>query len=169
MKLITQILHRYKQELGKDFEAYHNHAQRVYQYAIIFLLMRENKKLAIASAFHDLDIWTSKSMDYLPGSAALARQYLLDSDFGLLPEEMDFIIQNHHKLRPITGNIEAEAFRKADLTDVTAGHRRFNIPESIISETEKKFPRKGFTPLVLKKSLVHALNHPLRPFPMIKW
>lgn len=169
MKLITQILHKHTTELGQDYEAYHNHAQRVYYYGITFLLMRENTKLAIAAAFHDLDIWTGKSMDYIPGSVTLARRYLESSDFGILADEVGFIIKKHHKLRPIKGNIEAEAFRKADLTDLSRGHIRYNLPESIISETERKYPRLGFTKLIIKKSLGYACLNPSRPFPMIKW
>lgn len=169
MKLITQILHKYATELGKDHDAYHNHAHRVYHYAVTFLLMRESRKLAIAAAFHDLDIWVGKSMDYLPGSVVLARSYLENSDFNILPDELEFIIKNHHKLRRVKGNIEAEAFRKADLTDLSGGRIRFNLPESIISETERKHPRLGFTKLVIKKSLSDAVRNPSRPFPMIKW
>ncbi len=56
LKLIGQILHKYRDALGPDYHAYHNHAQRVYTYATTLLLMRENKKLAIAAAFHDLDM-----------------------------------------------------------------------------------------------------------------
>lgn len=155
--------------MGADFDAYHNHAQRVYHYATTLLLMRESKKLAISAAFHDLDIWVNQTMNYLPGSAHLANTYLSGSDYQLLPEEIKFIISQHHKLRKIKGNIEAEAFRKADLIDLTAGKIRFNIPISIIQDLERQYPRKAFTKLILRKSFHHALNHPLNPFPMIKW
>jgi len=141
----------------------------VYTYATTLLLMRENKKLAIAAAFHDLDIWISEGMDYLSGSEQLARDYLKNSDFDYLPDEVAFFIKNHHKLWPIKGNIEAEAFRKADLIDLTSGFIRYNIPESIISETERTFPRENFTRMISSKALNHAIRHPLRPFPMIKW
>lgn len=169
MKLITQILHKHRTDLGKAYDAYHNHAQRVYHYATIFLLVRESKKMAIAAAYHDLGIWTGKSMNYLPGSVKLATAYLSQSEYGLLPDEMRFIITNHHKLRPVKGNIEAEAFRKGDLTDLTCGHIRYNLPESIITEAERKFPRLHFTKMMLRKTLKGALKHPMKPLPMIRW
>ncbi|MEQ8473984.1 MAG: hypothetical protein RIC35_22500 [Marinoscillum sp.] len=169
MKLITQILHKFEKELGTDYHAYHHHAQRVYHYAITLLLVRESKKLAIAAAFHDLDIWISGSMDYLHGSKNLAIEYLSNGDFQLLPDEMAFIISQHHKLTTIKGNIEAEAFRKADLIDLTGGFIRYNIPKSIIVETERVYPRANFGRLIAKKCFNHALRHPYNPLPMIKW
>lgn len=169
MKLIGQILHKYRTELGDDYHAYHHHALRVYSYALTLLLMRENKKLAIAAAFHDLDIWLGRSMDYLEGSEELARDYLAQGDFPYLPDEMAFFIKNHHKLTSIKGNIEAEAFRKADLIDLTGGRIRYHLPLSIITGTEQAYPRLGFTRLIMKKTFGHALKHPLRPLPMINW
>lgn len=168
MKLITQLLHPYQETLGADYEAYHHHAQRVYGYAITFLLMRENRKLAIAAAFHDLDIWVSGSMDYLEGSAQLAEKYLAQSDFTYLPDEVRFIIQQHHQLSPIRGNIEAEAFRKADLVDLTSGWVRYNLPQSIVADTERRFPRHRFTRKMGAKIWSYAWRHPLKPFPMIR-
>ena len=169
MKLITQILHKHREALGTDYHAYHHHAQRVYQYAITLLLQRENKKLAICAAFHDLDIWGGDNMDYLKGSIDLAQEYLVHKDFALVPEEVSYIINNHHKLRKIKGNIEAEAFRKADLIDLTAGHVHFNIPHSLVQGLEKQFPRAGFTQVILKKTIQHAFKNPLNPFPMTRW
>ncbi len=169
MKLIKQILNKHRKALGNDFIAYHNHAQRVYYYAITLLLMKESKKLAVSAAFHDLDIWTSGSMNYLDGSEALARQYLTRNDFGLLPDQIGFIIRNHHKLNRIKGDIEAEAFRKADLIDLTSGFIRFNIPMSLINSAETTYPRDGFTSLITKKIIIHALRNPVKPLPMIRW
>lgn len=169
LKLITQILHKHREALASDHTTYHHHAQRVYHYAITLLLMRENKKLAIAAAFHDLDIWVSGTLDYLHGSGELARQYLNQSDFKYLPDEMNFIIQQHHQLTQIKGNIEAEAFRKADLIDLSGGHIRFNLPRSIISAAESQYPREGFSRMMMKKVCQGALKNPLNPLPMIKW
>ena len=169
MKLITQILHKFNANLGEEFNAYHNHAQRVYHYAVTLLLMRENRKLAICAAFHDLDIWVNNHMDYLNHSAELARKYLSGNDFELLPEEVSFIIKQHHKLTKIKGNIEAEAFLKADLIDFSAGKIPFNIPISLVQSIESQYPRHDFTKIILRKALKHACRHPLKPFPMIKW
>lgn len=167
-KTIKTILKGFEQPLDSEFSAYHNHCQRVYYYAKTILLMKENHKLAVASAFHDLDIWVSDHMDYLHGSADLAVSYIESNNLGFLPEEMKFIIQNHHKLRSIKGNIEAEAFRKADLIDLTSGLIRFNIPSSLTTEIERKFPRLSFSRIIAKKVLLNAVRNPFNPFPMIR-
>lgn len=167
-KTITHILKEFKQELGDDFDAYHNHAQRVYYYSKTLLLMKENRKLGIAAAFHDLDIWESQSMDYLSGSADLANAYMSKNDLRYLPDEMTYIISNHHKLNRISGNIEAEAFRKADIIDLSGGLIHFNIPKSLVMEAESKYPRLGFSKTIFLKTIKYALAHIFNPFPMIK-
>lgn len=168
-KTIKSILNLYRSALKRDFDAYHNHSQRVYYYARTLLLMSENRKLAIIAAFHDLDIWIGGNMDYLPGSVSLANKYLKANKLAFLPDEIAFIIDNHHKIRKIKGNIEAEAFRKADLIDLTSGLIKYNIPKSLIVEAERQFPRLNFTAKITKKALKHALKNPLRPFPMLRF
>ncbi|MFY0689580.1 MAG: hypothetical protein JXQ90_20585 [Cyclobacteriaceae bacterium] len=166
--MIDHILEPYQAQLGRDFQAYLNHAKRVYEYSCMLMLHRESKKLAIAAAFHDLDIWVGESMNYLPGSAALARKYIESNQLDLLADEVAFVIDRHHQLTPIKGNIEAEAFRKADLMDLSVGWVRFNIPKSIIIDAQRRFPRLGFTGLVTKKTMSYAVRHPLSPFPMMR-
>lgn len=165
---IELILRKYEVTLGDDFEKYLNHAHRIYYYARTLLLKKESHKLAIVSAFHDLDIWVSGNMDYLPGSVLLVKEYLKENSFRFLPDEIRFIINNHHKISRIKGNIEAEAFRKADLIDLTGGLIRFNIPKGLIKETEVNYPRLSFTKCLLNKTLRHAISQPMRPFPMIR-
>lgn len=168
-KTIKAILKGYKEHLGADYEPYLNHCERVYYYAVTLLLMRQNHKLAIAIAFHDLDAWVSSTMDYLPGSAKLAKDYIHKNELNFLPDELAFMISNHHKITPLKGNIEAEALRKADLIDLTGGWFRFNIPRSLIAETERKYPRKKFSRRIYGRLVSHAFKNPLRPFPMLKW
>jgi hypothetical protein len=168
-KTIKEILKPFSSELDNAFLAYHNHCQRVYYYARTFLLMNENRKLAIAAAFHDLDIWVGGNMNYLPGSTQLAKDYLKANELNYLPDEMAFIINNHHKLRKVKGNIEAEAFRKADLIDLTSGLVKYNIPKSLIVEAERKFPRLKFTSMITGKLIKHVIKHPLKPFPMVRF
>ncbi len=167
--VIDTILKRYRNKLGDAYQPYRNHAHRVYQYALILLLKRDSKKLEIAAAYHDLDIWLSQTMNYLKGSEAEARKHIEINKLDLLPDEVGFIIRKHHKLTRIKGSVEAEAFRKADLIDLSAGWISYNIPKSIIKDTENQYPRLGFTKLVLKKTFVHALKHPLNPFPMLRF
>lgn len=159
----------HKEALGADFEPYLNHCLRVYFYTRTLLLQKENRKLAIAIAFHDLDIWSGKSMAYLDGSSEMAVDYLQKNELSYLPDEMRFIISNHHKLTKIKGNIEAEALRKADLIDLTAGFIHFNLPLQLVAHIEVDYPRLGFTGLMTRKLLKYAIGHPMKPFPMLKW
>ncbi len=167
--MIEKILRHHKKSLGKDYQPYLNHALRVYEYALILLLQRESKKLQVVSAFHDLDIWKSNSMNYLKGSENMAADYIKINRIDLLSDEVKFIISNHHKLTRIKGNVEAEAFRKADLIDLSSGWISYNIPKSLIVESERKYPRMGFTWIVVKKVLKYALLHPWNPFPMLRF
>lgn len=167
--LITEILSEYKSILGADFDSYHHHCQRVYIYSKTLLLVRENKKLAIAAAFHDLDIWTGQTMNYLNGSSEMCLRYLLENKLFFLPDEMKHIIEHHHQLTAIKGNIEAESFRKADLIDLSAGLIRYNLPKSFIQNIEEEFPRLEFSKMILRKVVRYGVKHPTKPFPMIKW
>jgi predicted metal-dependent HD superfamily phosphohydrolase len=168
MQLITEILNPYKSQLGKYSLPYFNHATRVYEYSLILLLQKDSKKLAVAAAFHDLDVFLSNTMDYLEQSAKLATNFIVDNKLDLLSDEVAFIITHHHKLTKIKGNVEAEAFRKADLIDLAAGIIRFNLPRSIIRETESRLPRLGFSGTITKRLFKYGITHPLSPLPMVK-
>jgi hypothetical protein len=163
-----KILTKYKNELGEDYHPYLNHVKRVYEYACMLRLERSSDLLLTAAIFHDLDIWVHHTMDYLKGSASLATEYVAKKEPDLDPALLSEIITKHHKLTPVKDNPVVEAFRKADLIDLSAGWIRFNIPKSIIVDTERRYPRLGFTKTVLSKTFGWSLKHPLRPFPMVK-
>lgn len=59
--------HTYATDLGDDFTAYRNHTYRVANLCVA--LSRTNaeqlEKIAMATAFHDLGIWTDHTFDYL--------------------------------------------------------------------------------------------------------
>lgn len=164
-----KILTHYKEQLGSDYQGYLNHIKRVYEYSCLLRLERENELLMIASVFHDLDLWVSNTMDYLDGSVSLALGHVKKNDLGLDANLLEQVVTQHHKLTKIKNCPEAEAFRKADLIDLTSGWIRFNIPKSIIVDTERRYPRLGFTKKVLKKSVKWSFQHPFNPFPMMKF
>ena len=169
MKLITNILSKYKKSLGDDFESYHNHAQRVYALCLLMLLEKENQSIAIAAAFHDLDIWIGQTMDYLSGSKELAVKYLKSKKLEEHEEDVRMMISNHHKILPVKQAVVAEIFRKADLIDLTSGFVKFNLPKSLIKDLEEQYPRREFSKKITKMALKYAINHPTRPFPMLGW
>ena len=49
----------------------------------------EKHKLIIAACFHDLGLWKEKTVDYLPPSIVLARDYLQQNNLGHWSTEMN--------------------------------------------------------------------------------
>jgi hypothetical protein len=170
-ELITNILSTYKNELGANFEKYHNHCCRVFVFASILSNASEDeeKQLAIASAFHDIGIWTANTLDYLEPSIKLAEKYLIHHKLEYWTDSVKEIIDNHHKLTSFKKNQLAESFRKADLIDLTFGVIKFGVSKAQIAETKKLFPALGFQPYIFKEVFKNIVRHPLNPLPIMKW
>jgi hypothetical protein len=81
------------------------------------------------------------------------------------------MIELHHKLTPCRGERDAlvEAFRRADLTDLSFGFIRFGLPRSFVREVQARFPAAGFHGRVVRLVGGWAMTHPLRPLPMMRW
>jgi len=167
---IDFILGSYKKDLGADFEPYRNHVYRVFNFAILNVKTdREIKILGIATAFHDLGIWTNNTFDYLMPSIELAKKYCLmnciDNDSI---NEIEIIIGEHHKLTRIKNNRLAEIFRQADLTDLSLGLIHNGIDKKSIRYIRAMFPNKGFHFKLVRLFFENLLVNPLRPLPMYK-
>src|SRR5271157_1843120 len=115
---VNAILREYGSELGGDFEAYRNHASRVFLRCCRSLAEPDaetTEKIAIAAALHDLAIWTERTWDYLEPSCRLARQYLAGIGRSAWTDEVEAMIAWHHKITPCRNLAPlAEAFRRAD-------------------------------------------------------
>jgi hypothetical protein len=171
--VIDDVMDAFSPALGSARRAYAGHAYRVYNIACALLeTERHVDALAIASAFHDLGIWSDDTFDYLPPSIARARDYLrdrgADADADLVVE----LIQHHHRLRRVRDGLEpalVEAFRVADLVDVTAGLYRAGLPRSFLRELDAAFPNAGFQRVLLRAAGSWCRRHPLRPLPMLEF
>jgi hypothetical protein len=171
--LLDELLHARADALGADLAAYRNHAYRVLNLCTALTSDTSAtvaEKIAIATAFHDLGIWTARTLDYLPPSIALARSYLAGARRAEWAEEIDAMILWHHKLTPHRGAPDSlvEPFRRADLVDVTAGGVRFGLPRELVRELYAAFPDAGFHLRLLKLSCARFLRHPLHPLPMFR-
>jgi predicted hydrolase (HD superfamily) len=168
--VIDLILDTYKDSLGKHFELYHNHVYRVYNFAVPYININEDENtLSIASAFHDLGIWTNNTFNYLQPSMDLAKKYCLA--YNTAPDktaEIITIIEQHHKLTRVKTSLPAEIFRQADLIDLTLGLIRKGRTVTYIRTVKKAFPNKGFHLYLLKIFLKNLFQHPLKPLPMYK-
>src|SRR5262245_43325321 len=170
-KSIEDILIKFQPAIGKDIQLYRNHVYRVYLNCLMIDPQIENKrKYAIASAFHDIGIWTDHTFDYLAPSIKQAKQYLAEINKLEWLEEISSMINWHHKISKYNGKDEVlvENFRKADWIDVSLGLKTFGLDKSRIKENLKAIPYLGFHGFLLKQFLHQLIKHPLRPLPMFK-
>jgi hypothetical protein len=171
--LIETLLKPYRQTLGNDFTAYRNHCCRVYNFclAISGKGVEEEEKIAIAAVFHDIGIWTHKTFDYLESSRRLVRSYLERSGKSAWSDEIEAMIEEHHKITSYKANPAwlVEAFRKADLVDISCGFIRFRLDSAFVREVLDEFPNTGFHKTLIRLTKLRFRSHPFDPLPMMKW
>ena len=167
---IDSILLSCSNELGGDDLKYRNHVYRVFNLAILLYEPEgdDYKTLEIAAAFHDLGIWTAGTFDYLSPSVSLASKYLSQNGLTYLNERVAEIIYNHHKLSTYKLNPMVEAFRRADLIDLSFGLFNFGIKKEQLSELNHILPSMGFHRFIIRQSIKNTIKHPLNPLPMMK-
>jgi hypothetical protein len=167
---IDGILNTHRSELEENYESYRNHVYRVYNFALTQLdANQELEKLSIASAFHDLGIWTNKTLDYLEPSAKLAREYCKKQNISLSDtNEIEMMINNHHKLSEVESSVMAEILREADLIDLTLGFVPKGRKKAEIKLIKDLFPNKGFHLFLLKLFAKNLIRNPKHPFPIFK-
>jgi hypothetical protein len=172
VKTIDHLFDRYTCVLGKDALKYRNHVYRVYYNCLLLDTSIGNReKYAIAAFFHDIGIWTHKTIDYLHPSIAIAKDYLVETGRPEWIDEVALMIDMHHKLGEYSGNQAQtiEVFRKADWIDVSLGLRSFAIQRRLIKANRRKYPNKGFHLFLIKRIAGSFLRHPFRnPLPMFK-
>jgi hypothetical protein len=170
------LLERHAAALGADFTAYRNHTYRIANFHCLLDAAGSGidvdlDKLAIAAAYHDLGIWTGRSLDYLAPSVALATAYLDEIGRAEWRGEITAMIDNHHKLTRCRAGVpaSAETFRRADWIDLSLGRLRFGLARCAVADVLQLFPNAGFHRLLLRLSLRRIARHPLRPLPMLRW
>lgn len=171
IRLIEKILNNYRNELGKDFEKYSNHVHRVFALCLELDTLENNiEKYAIAAVFHDLGIWTNNSFDYLEPSILLVNRYLNISGKSDLINEIEIMIDMHHKRTSYKGDYETtvEVFRRADWIDVTKGRILFGLPKTTYIKILNLYPTLGFHKFLIIEAIKYFLKSPLNPLPMFK-
>jgi hypothetical protein len=125
--------------------------------------------LGIAAFFHDAGIWFDGTWDYLPPSARRAVAELSDADarYSTLVSEM---ITEHHRVRSARSDEPlVEAFRRADLTDVSGGLVASpGVTRAQYRQLLAEHDPRGFRPMLLRAFANGLREAPLRPLPMIK-
>jgi hypothetical protein len=164
-------MHRWQGSLAGDLAAYRGHVYRMLHYCRALARADErDEELAVAAAFHDLGIWSAGTFDYLGPSAALARDFLRATGRARWEEGVSRMILLHHKLTPCRGAADAlvEAFRRADLADLTWGALPGGVPRAVIREATARWPNAGFHRRLVEIGCSWLLRHPLRPLPMLR-
>jgi hypothetical protein len=167
------LLARYAGVIGDDFIPYRNHVCRVASFHCLLQppAARDLHKIAVAAVYHDLGIWSAGTFDYIGPSMAAAAQFLRAESRPELVDEVAVMIRDHHKLTPCCAGAppSADAFRRADWVDVSAGALRFGIARDDIAAVRRRFPHAGFHRLLVKLTLKRLATHPLNPLPMLRW
>lgn len=171
--LIEEALEIWAPALGPARAAYRGHVYRVFNFARRVLgSERHDDALALASAFHDIGIWSDATFDYLGPSIRRATEHVRARRPALSAELIADVIRNHHLLRRARAGSAAdviEAFRRADLTDVSRGLLRGELDAGFVREAVAAFPYAGFHGALLRAALPWCVRHPLRPLPMLRF
>lgn len=171
--LLEEILGSWKRQIGNDYQAYKNHVYRVVHFCLTLhdCNEEEQEKVIIAGCFHDLGIWTDATIDYLAPSIFLAKQYLEQENLAHWSDEIELIIDMHHKLRKYEDDTYplVEWFRRADMVDVSLGKVKWGLPGIYIKNIRATFPNSGFHLRLLQLAGAWFPRHPFNPAPMMKW
>lgn len=180
LSVVDQLLISWQRMLGEDYTAYRHHVYRVINLTQAFYPgMTDNERvlLQVAAAYHDIGIWTNSTLDYLVPSADQACAFLAQNpELGQSSLEhkqhlVQTMIIEHHRVRPLP-DLDmplAEAFRKADWTDVTLGIRRFGLRWAEYRRMQRAFPDAGFHRRLLELVRDRLREAPLSPLPMLRW
>lgn len=171
--VIEKIMEAWRDEIGDDYPAIRGHNYRMFNFCLALTDPEDEdagKKAAIAAAWHDLGIWTHDTFDYLPPSRAQAVAYLEETGREAWSREVSDMVMFHHKLTPCRGERArlVEAFRRADLVDLSLGLVRSGLDRAFVREVQAAFPNAGFHARVTRLALAWALRHPLNPVPFIR-
>lgn len=170
--LVEEVLDAFGAAIAGDLTAYRGHVYRVFHFcrALAPTAAERDDKAALAAVFHDLGIWSDHTVDYLPPSEHRLRTHLEQRGQQAWSSELAAMVALHHKLTPCrnAGQELVEAFRRADLLDLSFGLVRFGLPRAYVQEIQAAFPAAGFQLRVVQLVGAWAVRHPLRPFPMMR-
>ena len=127
--------------------------------------------MLIASAFHDLGIWTDRTLDYIQPSIRHAQCYLKANVLEVMEPEVHALIEHHHKLRAYTDAFatSVDTYRRADLIDLSLGSVKFGVPAAFIASVKTVLPNAGFHRRLVELAARQFIRSPLHPLPMIRW
>jgi hypothetical protein len=171
---VEQILDVHRGHARGDVDGYcgyRGHVYRVLNFARALVPDGDDRddKLAIAAAFHDLDVFSE--LDYLASSIRAQDAWLKQAGRQAWAAELAVVIAEHHRLTPYRGRHArlAEAFRRADLVDISQGLIRSGIPRDYVSAVREAFDVGAFFTRVVRRAATRNLRgHPFDPLPHMR-
>jgi hypothetical protein len=172
--LVEEILDCHRDHARSDergWVGYRGHVYRVFNMARVLVPDRDNRddKLAIAAAFHDIDMFSS--LNYLGSSIRTMEGWLQRTGRGAWADELAVIVAKHHRLITYRGRHAelAEAFRRADLNDLSQGIIPSRIPREQVRAVRESIDVGVFFTRTVPRAIVrHLTSHPLDPLPMVR-
>lgn len=173
--LIEEILESHRDHARGDLDGYRGYRGHVYR---VFNLARSLAaatgdeivdKLAVAAAFHDLDVFAG--LDYLAPSIRAQDAWLRDTERQAWADDLAVVVAEHHRLTPYRGPAAAlaEPFRRADLVDLSAGRLRFGLPREYVRSVRRAFSvGPFFTRVIPRAALRQLVRRPLDPAPVLR-
>lgn len=172
--LVEEILDGHRARASGDdagYAGYRGHVYRVLNFARGLVSDGDDRdaKLAIAAAFHDLEAFSG--LDYLAPSIRAQDAWLAQTGRQAWSRELAVTVAEHHRLTPYRGGHSrlAEAFRRADLVDVSQGLLRCGLPHPYVRAVRAAFDVGPFFTRVVPLAVVGNLRrHPLDPMPHLR-
>jgi hypothetical protein len=179
-ELLDELLEKHHRIIGADYTAYRNHCLRVYNLAVLISQRRapldegaaakRNELFQIATAFHDIGLWTDNMVAYLAPSERRAAAWLSAQGRQRDIELVTALIEEHHKMTTYSGPAVVNDFVQADWNDVMLGLVTFgNVTREEIKGLQATFPNAGFHARLCLFGFEQMRNDPLNPLPMFKW
>jgi hypothetical protein len=156
---------------GDDLARYRGHVHRVIGLVGVQGEVPEYRAhpLGVAAYYHDAAIWLDDTWDYLPPSTRRAVAEL-GADADHHAELVTELIQEHHRIRRArSADAMVEAFRRADLIDVSRGLITAGVPRPAYRELVNHYPDTGFRRMLLRAFARGLRTDPWRPAPMLKF
>lgn len=171
--VVESILMHWHAIIGDDYRGYKNHVYRMIHFCLSLSHCsdEQRQKIIIAGCFHDIGIWTARTIDYILPSIVHADAYLQKNNCQQWSAEIALMISEHHKITAYTNASYplVEVFRKGDLVDFSLGLFKFGLSDAYIRSVQSTFPNAGFHKNLAKLAGKWFVKHPLNPAPMMKW
>ncbi len=111
---------------------------------------------------------TTRSTTWTPHAGTRA-DYLRAEGRTAWEPIVDRMILEHHRLRPVRDAPLVEAFRRADLADLSFGLLRPGIPRGTYRRLVREHPIAGFHARLVTFGVAQVRKDPRHPLPMLRW